>query len=110
MLLTNTGIDRQTIKEFEKVRSRELYKIWNRLASGSYFPIAVKRVDIPKGEGKTRPLGVPTVSNRIGQQVIKMYIEPQLDIEFMGFSYGYRPKKSSHQALKAVQNNIRHYS
>jgi retron-type reverse transcriptase len=86
------GIDGVTLKEFEKVRSKELYKLWNRLASGSYFPLNVKRKDIPKGEGKTRPLGIPTVGDRIAQQVLKTYIEPRLETEFM-CSYGYRPKK-----------------
>jgi len=103
-------VDLQTLEGFEKVRSKELYKIWNRLASGSYFPSNVKRVDIPKGGVKTRPLGIPTVSDRIAQQVIKTYIEPQLDAEFMDNSYGYRLNKSAHQAVKEVQNNVRKYS
>jgi len=103
------GIDGVTLKEFEKVRSKELYKLWNRLASGSYFPLNVKRMDIPKGEGKTRPLGIPTVSDRIAQQVIKTYIEPRLETEFMEHSYGYRPKKSAHQAIKEVQVNVRRF-
>lgn len=106
----SAGVDRQSIEEFDRVRSKGLYKIWNRLASGSYFPLPVKRVDIPKGAGKTRPLGIPTVSDRIAQQVIKTYIEPRLDIEFMDHSYGYRPNKSAHQAVQSVQNNVRYYS
>ena len=106
----SAGIDSITLDEFEKVRSKELYKIWNRLASGSYFPLNVKRVEIPKGGGKTRPLGIPTVSDRIAQQVIKAYIEPRLEAEFMNSSYGYRPNKSAHQAVKEVQKNVRKYS
>jgi RNA-directed DNA polymerase len=106
----SAGIDSQTLEEFEKVRSKELYKLWNRLASGSYFSKPVKRVDIPKGGGKTRPLGIPTVSDRIAQQVIKTYIEPRLDSEFVDNSYGYRPRKSAHQAVKEVQRNVRKYS
>ena len=106
----SAGVDLQALEGFEKVRSKELYKIWNRLASGSYFPSNVKRVDIPKGGGKTRPLGIPTVSDRIAQQVIKTYIEPRLDAEFMDNSYGYRPNKSAHQAIKEVQNHVRKYS
>jgi len=106
----SAGVDLQTLDEFEKVRSKELYKIWNRLASGSYFPSNVKRVNIPKDGGKTRPLGIPTVSDRIAQQVIKTYVEPRLDAEFMDNSYGYRPNKSAHQAVKEVQNNVRKYS
>jgi RNA-directed DNA polymerase len=104
------GIDSQTLEEFAKVRSKELYKIWNRLASGSYFPMKIKRVDIPKDGGKIRPLGIPTVSDRIAQQVIKRYIEPRLDAEFMGNSYGYRPNKSAHDAIKEVQKNVGKYS
>jgi len=106
----SAGVDLQTLEGFEKVRSKELYKIWNRLASGSYFSSNVKRVDIPKDGGKTRPLGIPTVSDRIAQQVIKTYIEPRLDAEFMDNSYGYRPSKSAHQAVKEVQKNVRKYS
>jgi len=104
------GIDLQSLEEFERIRSKELYKIWNRLASGSYFPQNVKRVFIPKDSGKTRPLGIPTVSDRIAQQVIKMYIEPRLEAEFMDNSYGYRPNKSAHQAIKEVQKKVRKYS
>lgn len=106
----SAGIDRQTLAGFEKNRAKELYKIWNRLASGSYFPCNVKRVNIPKGGGKTRPLGIPTVSDRIAQQVVKNYIEPRLDAVFVENSYGYRPNKSAHQAVKEVQKNVRKYS
>ena len=70
----SAGIDHQTLSEFDNVRSKELYKVWNRLASGSYFASAVKRVNIPKAGGKTRPLGIPTVSDRIAQQVVKQYL------------------------------------
>ena len=106
----SAGTDLQTLDEFEKVRSKALYKIWNRLSSGSYFPSKIKRVEIPKDGGKFRPLGIPTVSDRIAQQVVKRYIEPRLDAEFMNNSYGYRPNKSAHQAVKEVQNNVRKYS
>ena len=106
----SAGTDLQTLDEFEKVRSKALYKIWNRLSSGSYFPSKIKRVEIPKDGGKFRPLGIPTVSDRIAQQVVKRYIEPRLDAEFMNNSYGYRPNKSAHQAVKEVQKNVRKYS
>jgi group II intron reverse transcriptase/maturase len=106
----SAGIDLQTLVGFEKNRSKELYKIWNRLASGCYFPQNVKRVFIPKDGGKTRPLGIPTVSDRIAQQVIKTYIEPRLEAKFMDNSYGYRPNKSAHQAVKEVQCNVKKYS
>jgi len=106
----SAGIDSQTLFEFEKNRVKELYKIWNRLASGSYFPNAVKRVEIEKDGGKLRPLGIPTIRDRIAQQVIKGYIEPRLEAEFLENSYGYRPNKSAHQAVKEVQSNVRKYS
>ena len=64
-------VDQQTLDDFDKVRSKALYKIWNRLTSGSYYPPEVKRAEIRKQDGKTRPLGIPTVSDRVAQQVIK---------------------------------------
>jgi retron-type reverse transcriptase len=76
-----------------------LYKIWNRMSSGSYFPPAVKAVEIPKKAGGTRRLGIPTVSERIAQMVAKMYMEPYVEMIFQEDSYGYRPNKS---ALNAV--------
>jgi len=65
------GIDNQSIADFEEDIGNNLYKIWNRMASGSYFPPPVKRVEIPKGEGKIRPLGIPTVADRVAQMVVK---------------------------------------
>jgi group II intron reverse transcriptase/maturase len=103
----SAGVDQQTLENFDKIRSKELYKIWNRLSSGSYFPPVVKRVFIPKQNGKMRPLGIPTVSDRIAQQVIKTLIEPRLETEFMECSYGYRPNKSAHAAVKKVQEYVR---
>ena len=75
----SAGIDQQSLSEFDRERSKELYKLWNRLASGSYLAPAIKRVTIPKAGGKTRPLGIPTVSDRIAQQVVKTYLEPRLE-------------------------------
>lgn len=106
----SAGIDQQSLQDFHLVRSKELYKIWNRLASGTYFAPTIKRVTIPKGGGKTRPLGIPTVSDRIAQQVVKTYIEPRLDAIFVENSYGYRPNKSAHSAIKVVQKNVLQYS
>ena len=106
----SAGVDQQTLEDFDKVRSKELYKIWNRLTSGSYFPPVVKRVDIPKQGGQTRPLGIPTVSDRIAQQVIKTYLEPRLESEFLENSYGYRINKSALTAVKTVQEYVRKYS
>lgn len=93
------GVDGQSIEAFEADLEDNLYKLWNRLSSGSYFPLPVRRVDIPKGEGKTRPLGIPTVADRIAQMVVKRYLEPLVEPIFHEDSYGYRPGKS---ALDAV--------
>ena len=93
------GVDGQSIAEFESDLSNNLYKLWNRLASGSYFPPPVRRVDIPKGDGRTRPLGIPTVADRIAQMVVKRYLAPEVEKHFHPDSYGYRPGKS---ALDAV--------
>ena len=94
------GVDEESIAEFEADRDRNLYKIWNRLSSGSYFPPPVKAVEIPKAEGNgVRLLGVPTVADRIAQTVARMYLEPLVEPVFHPDSYGYRPQKS---ALDAV--------
>jgi RNA-directed DNA polymerase len=93
------GVDGQTIADFEVDLSNNLYKLWNRLSSGSYIPPPVRRVDIPKGDGRTRPLGIPTVADRIAQTVVKRYLEPLVEPVFHPDSYGYRPGKS---ALDAV--------
>ena len=102
--------DQQTLDDFDKVRSKALYEIWNRLACGSYFPLEVKRVEIRKQDGETRPLGIPTVSDRIAQQVIKTYLEPRIETEFSENSYGYRPNKSALSTVKKVQETVRKYS
>lgn len=67
---------------FEEDLSNNLYKLWNRLASGSYFPSPVRRVDIPKGPTGTRPLGIPTVADRVAQTVVKQYLEPMVEPYF----------------------------
>lgn len=94
------GVDGQSLVVFEKDLKNNLYKIWNRMSSGSYFPPPVRLVEIPKGTtGATRPLGIPTVSDRIAQMVVKSTLEPQVEPHFHADSYGYRPGKS---ALDAV--------
>jgi RNA-directed DNA polymerase len=94
------GIDEQSLEDFDRHLNKNLYRIWNRMCSGSYFPPPVRRVDIPKGNsGGTRPLGIPTVSDRIAQMVVKRYLEPILESVFDKDSYGYRPGKSAHDAL-----------
>ena len=106
----SSGVDMQSIAKFDKNRANELYKIWNRMSSGSYLASAVKRVNIPKGSGKLRPLGIPTVSDRIAQQVVKTHLEPRLESIFLDNSYGYRPNKSAHDAVKSVQSNVLKHS
>lgn len=93
------GLDGQTIAEFERDLDGNLYKLWNRMASGSYMPPPVKRVLIPKASGGTRPLGIPTVADRVAQTVVKRRLEPVLEPHFHNNSYGYRPGKAAHQAL-----------
>ena len=93
------GVDDQSIEDFEKRLKKNLYKIWNRMSSGSYFPPPVRTVKIPKKNGGERRLGIPTVADRIAQQVVKARLEPKLEPLFHADSYGYRPGKS---ALNAV--------
>lgn len=95
----SAGIDEQSITMFERNLKNNLYKLWNRMASGTYFPPAVKRVEIPKSDGGVRLLGIPTVSDRIAQTVVKMNLEPEIDPYFHKDSYGYRPNKSAQQAI-----------
>lgn len=98
------GIDDVTIEKFEQNLSRNLYKIWNRMSSGCYFPPAVKHVEIPKGDGGTRALGIPTLSDRVAQLVVKRRLEPVLEPIFHDDSYGYRPGRSAHDALRMARN------
>lgn len=93
------GVDQVTIERYAADEKNRLYKLWNRMASGSYFPSPVRRVDIPKGKGQTRPLGIPTVADRIAQQVVKMTLEPHLEPHFHPDSYGYRPGRSAIDAV-----------
>jgi RNA-directed DNA polymerase len=93
------GIDRESIEDFELNLKDNLYKLWNRMASGTYFPPPVRAVEIPKPGGKKRLLGIPTVTDRVAQAVVKDYLEPIADPKFHEDSYGYRPGKS---ALEAV--------
>lgn len=93
------GIDGQTMEAFEAELKNNLYKLWNRLSSGSYFPPPVRRVEIPKSNGQLRPLGIPTISDRIAQMVIKKRLESRVEPYFHPDSYGYRPGKSALDAL-----------
>lgn len=94
------GVDQQSLHEFEINLADNLYKLWNRMSSGSYFPPPVKAVEIPKRTGGKRTLGIPTVTDRIAQAVVRIMIEPAIDKHFHNDSYGYRPNK---QALQAVE-------
>jgi RNA-directed DNA polymerase len=94
------GIDGQSLADFERDEKNNLYKIWNRMSSGSYFPPPVRAVEIPKAGGKgVRVLGVPTVADRIAQTVVAMVLEPETERVFHSDSYGYRPGRSAHDAL-----------
>ena len=104
------GCDGITMTAFDENRDKNLYKIWNRLCSGSYFPPPVREKRIPKADGRERILGIPTVADRIAQGAIKLYMEEQLDPVFHADSYGYRPGKSAHQAIKRCAERCWDYS
>ena len=103
------GVDGQSIAEFEANLSGNLYKLWNRMSSGSYFPPPVRRVDIPKADGGTRPLGIPTVADRIAQEVARRFLEPILEPVFHADSYGYRPGKSAIDAVRTARQRCWRY-
>lgn len=103
----SAGVDQISMDEFDAERSKHLYKIWNRMASGSYFPPPVKEVEIPKKDGKIRKLGIPTIGDRVAQMVVKEYLEPRFEQIFSPHSYGYRPNRNAHQALESVRSNCK---
>ncbi len=103
------GVDRLSIEKFEADEKNNLYKLWNRMVSGSYMPLPVRRVEIPKGDGKTRPLGIPTIADRIAQQVVKSMMEPELETYFHPDSYGYRPGKSAIDAVRVARRRCWEY-
>ena len=103
------GVDGLSLDDFAKDLENNLYKLWNRMASGSYFPPPVRRVEIPKSSCGVRPLGIPTVSDRIAQMVVKQVLEPQLEPIFDQDSYGYRPGKSVHQAVESCRKRCWKY-
>jgi group II intron reverse transcriptase/maturase len=104
------GVDEQTIEQFEADLAGNLYKIWNRMSSGSYFPPPVRAVSIPKKSGGERILGVPTVADRVAQMVVKLVIETILDPIFLADSYGYRPNKSALDAVGATRERCWKYN
>lgn len=105
----SAGVDGISIEEVSENLKKHLYPVWNRLASGSYFPPAVKRVSIPKSDGKERHLGIPTVKDRVAQMVIAKELEEILEPIFLESSFGYRPKKNAHQAIAQARENCWQY-
>ena len=103
------GVDGVTIEQFESDLKGNLYKIWNRMSSGAYFPPPVRAVSIPKKSGGQRILGVPTVADRVAQTVAKQLIEPALDAIFLADSYGYRPGKSALDAVGVTRQRCWKY-
>lgn len=103
------GVDRKTLADFEEDLKGNLYLIWNRMSSGSYFPPPVLRVEIPKDTGGTRPLGIPTLSDRIAQTVVKLQLEQLIEPVFHPDSYGYRPGKSALDAVSQARRRCWQY-
>jgi RNA-directed DNA polymerase len=103
------GVDRQSLEDFEADLKGNLYKIWNRMSSGSYFPMPVKAVAIPKKGGGERILGIPTVADRVAQMVVKQVIEPVLEAKFLPDSYGYRPGRSALDAVGVTRERCWKY-
>ena len=104
-----SGVDGQSIEQFEADLQNNLYKIWNRMSSGSYFPPPVRAVSIPKKSGGQRILGVPTVADRVAQMVVKQVIERDLEPLFLADSYGYRPGKSALDAVGVTRKRCWKY-
>ena len=103
------GIDKVTISKFEANLGDNLYTLWNRMSSGSYFPEPVRRVEIPKADGKKRPLGIPTVKDRIAQDVVRARLEPVMEARFHQDSYGFRPGRSALDALEVCRQRCFKY-
>jgi group II intron reverse transcriptase/maturase len=99
------GVDAKDWAYFDKHKDAEVYKLWNRLTSGSYFPLAVKRVSIPKKGGGERPLGIPTITDRLAQEVVKTHLERIVEPLFHSSSFGYRPGRNCHQAVQQAHDN-----
>jgi len=106
----SAGVDKITIAQVEANKRKYLYPLWNRMASGSYFPKPVRQTLIPKPGGKKRALGIPTVTGRVAQQVIATELESIVDKQFSRNSFGYRPGKSAHDAIEQCRINCMKYS
>ena len=105
----SAGIDGLSLEVFDKDRRKHLYRLWNRMSSGSYMPCAVLLVEIPKKTGAKRPLGIPTITDRIAQTVVTMTLEPDLDKIFHEDSHGYRPGKSALEAVGKARQRCWRY-
>lgn len=105
----STDIDRETLDIFEQRLGDNLYKLWNRLCSGSYFSPLVKGVPIPKKSGGTHLLGISSVADRVAQTLVKRVLEPKLELVFHRNSYGYRPGCYSHDAIALVRRRCWDY-
>ena len=103
------GVDGESIEAFEEQLGRNLYKLWNRMSSGSYLPAPVRAVEIPKGDGKMRLLGIPTVADRVAQTVVRNLLEAQVEPLFHKDSYAYRPSKSALEAISVVRSRCWKY-
>jgi RNA-directed DNA polymerase len=106
----SAGIDSVTLKDYESELGSNLYKLWNRMSSGSYFPQPVKLVEIPKKAGGKRPLGIPTVNDRIAQTVVALQINERLDREFHNDSYAYRTNRNAIGALSVARERCWKYN
>jgi len=106
----SAGVDKITISDVNKNKRKYLYPLWNRMASGSYFPQSVRQTLIPKSGGKKRALGIPTIIDRVAQQVIATELENIVDKQFSRDSFGYRPNKSAHDAVEQCRINCMKYS
>ncbi|EHR8838570.1 group II intron reverse transcriptase/maturase [Escherichia coli] len=105
----SAGVDNQTLKDFDRDLKGNLYKIWNRLSSGSWMPPPVRAVEIPKKDGSNRLLGIPTVSDRIAQMTVLITFEPLVERDFLNDSYGYRPGKSALDAIAVTRKRCWQY-
>ena len=105
----SAGVDGIDFEKFEENLKGNLYKLWNRMSSGCYFPAPVLAVDIPKKNGETRTLGIPTITDRIAQMIARMYLEPKVEPIFHEDSYGYRPNKSAIDAIGKVRERCWKY-
>lgn len=102
----SSGIDAMDWDTLERKLRFHLYKLWNRMSSGSYFPMAVKEVAIKKKSGGVRKLGIPTILDRIAQEVVKTHLERIVEPQFHDSSFGYRPNRNCHQAVERAKNYV----